>query len=69
MHGPSCKIYPNMFQQFIAIIRVYCLPQKLLRQYLCYECIWITVCLVWPAVEGCEQECTAASVLAVIAHQ
>jgi hypothetical protein len=37
--------------------------------YLCCGCIWITVCPVWPAVEGCDQECIVDSVLAVIAHQ
>jgi hypothetical protein len=26
------------------------LPQKLLNQYLCCGCIWITICPVWPAV-------------------
>jgi hypothetical protein len=41
---------PNLFQQFIAIIRGSCLPQKLLRQYLCCGCVWITICPVWPTL-------------------
>jgi hypothetical protein len=31
------------------------LPQKLLNQYLCCGCIWITICPVWAVVEGCDQ--------------
>jgi hypothetical protein len=45
-----------MFQQFIAIIRV----SYYLRSYssnMCCGCIWITICPVWPVVEGCDQEC------------
>jgi hypothetical protein len=34
------KFYPNMFQQFIAIIRGSSLPQKLLRQYLYCVCMY-----------------------------
>jgi hypothetical protein len=46
-----------MFQQFIAIIRGSYVPQKLLKQYLWCECIWITRCPVWPTVEGGDQAC------------
>jgi hypothetical protein len=28
-------------------------PQTLHKQYLCCGCIWITICPVWPVVEGC----------------
>jgi hypothetical protein len=57
-----------MFQQFIAFIKGSYLPQKLLKQYLCCGCIWITTSPVWPSVGGCDRECIVGSVLAVSAH-
>jgi hypothetical protein len=37
-----------MFQQFIAIIRASCLPQKLLRQYIyIYIYMCVCVCVLW----------------------
>jgi hypothetical protein len=63
--SPNLTPTTRVFQQVIAIIRGSYLPQKLHKQYLCCGCMWVTVRPVWSVVEGCDQECTVGSVLAV----
>jgi hypothetical protein len=31
--------------------------------------VWVTICPVWPAVQGCKQECIVGSVLAMFSNQ